>query len=187
MFFYRCLIAVCISLAVLCAGGGFACAEPEQAEQEVAEGGYLAAYRQEPSAQPAQSSGWSLVAYVCSLAIVFGVVVALAYFVSRFMGMKFGAARQGKVSQILDTVSLGPNRGLYVVDIAGKILLLGVTDHQIACLQEITDEMEIAKLRSLAGQGPVGAFSQVFEKQMLSLEELSRRIPTILQDKRDRK
>ena len=189
MSFYRCLIAVCISITVLCAGGAELFAAPEaQTEQEVSNEGYLAAYRQEPSAQPAQSSGWSLIAYVFSLLIVFGVVLALAYFVSRFMGVKFGAPRLGNAAQILETVSLGPNRALYIVEIAGQVLLLGVTDHQINCLREITDEVEIARLRGKAsGQSPAGAFSQVFEKQMLSLEEISRRIPTILQDKRDRK
>lgn len=189
MALYRYLIAACIFAAVLCAGGAALFAAPAtQAEEEVSKEGYLAAYRQETSAQPAQSSGWSLIAYVLSLVIVFGVVLALAYFVSRFMGVKFGSARLGTAAQILETVSLGPNRGLYIVEIAGQVLLLGVTEHQIACLREITDETEIARLRGKAsGRSPAGAFSQVFEKQMLSLEEISRRIPTILQDKRDRK
>lgn len=150
-------------------------------------GGYLSAY-QGSAAQPVQSSGWSMAAYLLSLLVVFAFVAFLAYFASKFIGKKFSVAQVGKVSKVLDSMSLGPNRSLYVVEIAGKVLLLGVTEQNITLLEEITDELEIVKLRNEAGahaQNP--DFQQVFAKQLTSLNSLSKKIPSLLNDRKDRK
>jgi flagellar biogenesis protein FliO len=41
---------------------------------------------------------------------------------------------------ILDHVSMGPNRGIYLVDIGGKVLVLGITDHNMVKIMEIEDD-----------------------------------------------
>ncbi|MDF2635443.1 MAG: flagellar biosynthetic protein FliO [Pelosinus sp.] len=150
--------------------------------------GYLSNYQDTSTAQPAQSSWLSTVAYLISLVMVFVFVVGLAYFASRFLGKKFGTVNLGKSSKILESLQLGTNQAIYVVEIAGEVLLIGVTDHNITLLNKITDELEIGKLRSQADFNFANeSFNHMFENQLVSLERMARKVPNILNINRDRK
>lgn len=169
------------------------CAAPVslvQAAQETASqsGGYLSNYQDTMTAQPAQSSWLSTVAYLISLVMVFTFVVGLAYFASRFLGKKFGAVNLSKSSKVLESLQLGQNQVLYVVEIAGEVLLIGVTEHNITLLNKITDELEIGRLRSQADSNFANeSFNHIFENQLVSLEQMARKVPNILNMNRDRK
>lgn len=132
---------------------------------------------QEP--QPTSSSALSTFGYILSLLFTFSLVIGLAYFTSRFLGYKFGGQINAGNSRIITTLALGPNRALYVVEIAGKVLVLGVTDHSIQMLQEITNTDEIQNLRNqsldLANQN----FHQIFQQQFSSLQKMSRKFPLV--------
>ena len=58
--------------------------------------------------------------------------------------------------------------------------MLGVTEHSITLLTEITDSEEIERLHrnSLAVSGDM----DIFSSQMGTLEQLARRIPTLFRD-----
>lgn len=150
-------------------------------------GGYLSSY-QEPVQQSTQSSWLSTFAYLISVIIAFAFVAGLAYFVSRFLGQKLGGMNSAKSSKVLESLPLGNNKALYVVEIAGKVVVLGVTDHNINLLQEITDEIEIARLRTQASSDFANdSFSNMFEKQVISLEQISRKFPNVFNNNKDRK
>lgn len=150
-------------------------------------GGYLSQYG-ETAVKPVQSSWRSTVAYLVTLFGVFAFVAFLAYFVSKFLGNRFRNIDTGKSSKLLDNLSLGTNRAVCVVEVAGKVMIIGVTEHSISLLDEITDEMEIAKLRSDDEQSFSGeGFHPIFEKQLLSLDKLSRKLPNMLNSKKDRR
>jgi len=180
---YRYGFCLLIVLLVFCVEPTFA-----QAVQEVSSsssGGYLSAY-QVNDAKPTPSSWWSTMAYLLSLMVVFAFVLGLAYFVSRLLGGKYAKIGIGSEGQILDNLPLGPNRAVCVVEIAGKVMVMGVTDHSITLLQEITDEFEIQQLRSKAVDKRVNNELQtMFSQQLSSLEQISRRIPAIFKDKKD--
>lgn len=182
---YGIFLCLLISAFILCMEpAAIAEAAPESA---TGSGGYLSSY-QEPAAQPQQSSWWSTLAYLFSLLVVFAFVVLVAYLASRFLGSKFGQINANKSSKILENLPLGTNRAISVVEIAGKVMVLGVTEHNITLLDEITDEIEIAKLHNNPDQQDGNeSFPHIFEKQLHSLEQLSRKIPTLLNDKRARK
>ncbi|MBP2633191.1 MAG: flagellar biosynthetic protein FliO [Firmicutes bacterium] len=161
-----------------------------QATQEAASqsGGYLSNYQDTTNTQPAQSSWLSTVAYLISLVMVFAFVIGLAYFASRFLGKKFGTVNLGKSSKILESLQLGANQAIYVIEIAGEVFLIGVTDHNITLLNKITDELEIGKLRNQADFNfHSESFNHMFEDQLLSLEKMARKVPNILNINKDRK
>lgn len=149
---------------------------------ETVQSGYLT--YEEPTTQSSQSSWVSTIAYLFSLLVVFLFVSGMAYFVSKLIGQKLGGVGLSKSSRVLESLPLGANKSLCIVEMAGKVMLIGVSDHNITLLKEITDEMEIVKLRAqaeeLKGQSD---FNHIFEKQLISLEELSRRIPAMLKKK----
>ena len=108
---------------------------------EVAEavGEYLSEY-ENVSPQPTAVSWWSTLAYLASLLLVFAVVVVMAYFAAKFIGGRFNSARMAAGGgKILENLPLGPNRSVCVVEMAGRVFLLGVTDGGINLLTEITD------------------------------------------------
>ena len=140
------------------------------------QGGEYLSY-QEP--KPAGSSWLSTIAYVVTLLVTFTVVIALAYFTSRFLGQKMGRYSAAGDNKVLVSLPLGQNRGVYVVEVAGKFLVLGVTDHSVNFLQEITDPAMIEKLWSTVPPGSPNQFDTVFQRQLASLQQMSHKFPGV--------
>ena len=65
---------------------------------------------------------------------------------------------------MLGSIALGPKMSVCVVELAGKVLLLGVTEHNVSLLGEVDDEEEIERLhRQSFAAGSGGAmFSREF-------------------------
>ena len=77
---------------------------------------------------------------------VFAFVVVMAYFASKFLSGRFAQMSTSNGGRILEHLPLGPNRSVCVVELAGRILMLGVTEHSISLLGEIKDSDEIEQL-----------------------------------------
>ncbi len=100
-------------------------------------------------------------AYLISLLAVFAFVVVMAYFASRFLSGRFQHQAAVNGGRILEHLALGPNKSVCVVEIGG-------------------DADEIDRLRRQAVAQPVdmGAFAS----QLSSLEELTRRVPSLFRE-----
>ncbi|NLC08054.1 MAG: FliO/MopB family protein [Syntrophomonadaceae bacterium] len=97
---------------------------------------------QEPQVQEPPGVGGLLFKILVSVLVI----VILSYGLIRLFGK--GLKLQGGTwISILDHVSLGPNRGIYLVDIGGKVLVLGMTDHNMVKIMEIEDDAIIAEMR----------------------------------------
>ena len=141
--------------------------------------GYLSGYT-EPDPRPTGVSWWSTLAYLLTLLAVFAFVLVLAYLASRFLAGRFASAAGAAGGQLLSHLPLGPNRSVCIVELGEHVFVLGVTEHSITLLREITDQEEIERLHrgSLAS---VGA-SDLFSSQMGTLEQFARRIPSLFRD-----
>ena len=143
-------------------------------------------YLQYQAPKPAESSSMlSMVTYVFSLMVTFALVIGLAYFASRFVGRKMGSGAVMGPNKVIATLSLGANRGVYIVEIAGKFLALGVTDHGISVLHEITDLHEIEKMKEAQLSMPETQFDKVFQRQLASLQRLSPKFPNVFKSQLD--
>ncbi len=78
------------------------------------------------------------------LLIVWGVVMAMRWYVRRMSGVTSGGG--GRQLQVLETRALGPNRSLHLVRLGGRAVLLGVTPERINQLLEIDDPDEVERL-----------------------------------------
>ncbi|MCR5031094.1 MAG: flagellar biosynthetic protein FliO [Selenomonadaceae bacterium] len=166
------------SALVFCAAVLFAALLPD-ALALAAEGGYLSGYA-EPDPRPTGISWWSTLAYLLSLLAVFVFVLVLAYFASRFIAGRFAQSTGASGGHLLAHLPLGPNRSICVAELAERVFVLGVTEHSITLLREITDAEEIERLHrsSLAVSGGM----DIFSSQMGSLEQLAKRIPSLFRD-----
>ena len=142
-------------------------------------GGYLAGY-DNTDPKPSQMSWWSTLAYLISLVAVFAFVVVMAYFASKFLSGRFANQMTGTGGKVLEHLPLGPHKSVCIVELGGKLLMLGVTDHQITLLSEITDNKEIERLHRQVVLQPVD--NGPFASQLSSLEELTKRIPSLFRD-----
>ncbi len=126
-------------------------------------GGYLSGY-ENADPQPTSVSWWSTLAYLISLLAIFAFVVVFAYFAARFLGGRFASNQAGEGGRLLQSLPLGPKMSVCIVELAGRMFLLGVTEHNITMLSEITDEEEMERVhrQALAHPADMGMFSQQF-------------------------
>ncbi|MBQ6759416.1 MAG: flagellar biosynthetic protein FliO [Selenomonadaceae bacterium] len=135
-------------------------------------GGYLEGY-EEVDPRPTGVSWWSTLAYLISLFAVFAVVLVMAYFAARFIGGRYNAARiSASGGRILENLPLGPNRSVCTVEMGGRVFLLGVTDHNINLLGEITDKELIEHLHAQSLNT-----GDLFSQEFGTLSDLVRKIP----------
>jgi len=108
---------------------------------------FLSEYK-DPQPQAAPSTVMTVVGLIVKLGIVIGLIyltiLGLRYFSNRGRRAFVGSSS----IDVLEKTALGQNRELYLVDVAGKALLLGATASSISVLTEITDPETLEGLRT---------------------------------------
>jgi len=136
-------------------------------------GGYLSGYTT-TNPVPTAVSWWSTLAYLFSLLLVFAVVVVLAYWATRLVGGHISAGMP-ESSKVLEQLAVSPKHSVCVVEMAGRVFVIGLSDHNVNLLAEITDTEEVERLRrqALARSLDGGAFGRQFG----SLASLVQKMP----------
>lgn len=99
---------------------------------------------------------------VLVLLLGFGLVLALAYGCTRFLGKHYGGGPglgSGGYIKIIDKAALGQDRMLCIVQVAGKTLLLGVTAHSVQRLCRLEEK----DLVSLSADPAPSPFSDILK------------------------
>ncbi|MFW5770304.1 MAG: FliO/MopB family protein [Spirochaetota bacterium] len=120
---------------------------------------------EEPSTEE-QSYGWLIFKTI----LILGTLVAGFYFFFQYVTKKAGIQTVGQnVVQVLSIVPVGQNKFLQVVDMAGKILVLGVSDNNINLITEIHEKDEIDRIRLLSSRSAppaAGGFQEFVTNQV---------------------
>lgn len=118
-----------------------------------------------------ESYGW----LIFKTLIIIGLLLGGFYYFFRFVTKKTGIQLLGKdVAQVLSVIPIGQNRYLQVVDLAGKVLVLGVTDTNINFITEITEKDQIDRIRVMSARTPAAempTFGDFVSKQIGRLLE----------------
>lgn len=113
-----------------------------------------------------ESMGWLMFRMI----FVLGLLAAGFYMFVRFIQQKSGIQISGQnVIQVLSVSPLGPGKTLHVVDMAGKVFLLGVSENNINLLTEIKDKDEIDRIRLMSSRSaPVSGrgFQEILTEQI---------------------
>jgi len=97
------------------------------------------------------SAAWMLIKMI----LVLGVFAGGFYYFFRFITKKSGMGLfGGEAIRVLSVAPLGQNKFLQVVDLAGKVLVIGVSDNAISLISEITDRDQIDRIRILSNRTP---------------------------------
>lgn len=97
---------------------------------------------QEPEAVAPPSMGSLLLRLIISLTVVLG----LAFVVIKYLQKRAAIAQTGRWIRVIDQVGVGPNKALLLAEIAGRLYVLGVTDHNISKLLEIKETSQVTTI-----------------------------------------
>jgi flagellar protein FliO/FliZ len=136
---------------------------------------------QAPEQAQTQTSLFSTWSYVFSLGATFLVVLGLAYLTSRLVANKMKWSAGSNDGKIISCLAFGSGRGVYLVEFAGRYLILGITEHNINLLKEVSDEAEIAKLKALR-LSSTESLDLVFKRQFSSLHQISQKFPRVFKN-----
>lgn len=77
------------------------------------------------------------------IAIVgFILIIYLAYFATKKMGRRLSIRGVGsKNIKILENISIGQNKSIAIIETAGKVLLIGITQNDITLICELDENM----------------------------------------------
>jgi flagellar biosynthetic protein FliO len=95
------------------------------------------------------SIAWMIIKTILVLALFVGGFYMFFKFVTQKAGLHI--SRQAAI-QILSTVSVGTNKFVQIIDVAGKVFLIGVSDNNISLLTEIKDRVDIDRIRLMSSR-----------------------------------
>ena len=75
--------------------------------------------------------------YIGALLLVIALILALVYILRRF-ATKTSQIPSGYEIKVLQRIALSPKQMLYVVEVLGRILLIGATSHEIRLIADLS-------------------------------------------------
>ena len=93
---------------------------------------------------------------VTTLSLVLGLIFLLFFGFKKYV-LKNTAFGGGKLVQVLSTNFLAPKKNIALVEVAGEILVLGVSDQNISLLTSICEPDRIEEIKNAHGDNSHGA------------------------------
>lgn len=90
----------------------------------------------------------SIFGLLLRLVISVAVIGGLTFVTMKFLRKNLHPQSSGEFISIFDQYALGVNKGIYVVEIADQVLVLGVTDQNVNVLSTIKDNEVIEEMRT---------------------------------------
>lgn len=98
-----------------------------------------------------ESSVWMFIKMI----LILGIFAGGFYYFYRFVTKKAGISIfGGEAIKVLSVVPLGQNKFLQLIDVAGKVMVIGVSDSTISMISEITEKDQIDRIRILSTRTP---------------------------------
>jgi flagellar protein FliO/FliZ len=131
-----------------------------------------------------ETGSLNLVWQVIQFLFFFALVIGLVYATSRLVGKRLGATRGGKFLHVVEGVPLGQKAGLYLVELAGRVLLVGLSEGQMNVLTTFTgpeatrllaeggEEVPVEESTVTAFRKPQGAAATFAEEMQRRIERL---------------
>jgi len=72
--------------------------------------------------------------------VAFFLVIGAAFYITRFIGQSSIKLGRSSNLEVIDFISLGREKGLYIIKVGNRFMLIGVTNSTITYLAEIEKE-----------------------------------------------
>jgi len=96
------------------------------------------------------------------LLIVFIFVIGLAYYITKKLASLGTLRMKGKNIKILETIQIGINQHIHLVQVGDKMLIIGVSKENISYLSEADDQSIDLSLYQIGNKTP--SFEQYLKK-----------------------
>ena len=165
-------IAFAIAAALLALPATLAHAEGPPAPTS---GGYYVRDYQELTQSAPQQPWYSLTFdLIVKLGLVIGLIYLTMWALRRFMLGPQAAAKAAKLVgrlEVLDTTHLAPNRTVYLVEVADRVLVLGATQTTLSTLAEIKEPgaIDLLKARPPEDAAAPSSFADHFQRLTATL------------------
>jgi flagellar protein FliO/FliZ len=87
-----------------------------------------------------------------ALAIVLGLMLGAAYFFKRFLPRTSGGSNDNSLINIIASRYLGPRSSIMLVEILGKVIVIGISANQMSHLATISETEALDRLRHMVTQ-----------------------------------
>ncbi|MFN4242042.1 MAG: FliO/MopB family protein [Tepidisphaerales bacterium] len=120
--------------------------------------------------------GVEVLRLLAGLGLVVGLILALKYGASKWLGVRGWSAGENRGIRVLSRTLMGPRQQLVLVQVGRKLVLLSDSAGQVTSVTEVTDPDEVAELaaqamgRSAEADGPsASGFAQLLGLKSMAL------------------
>ena len=92
---------------------------------------------------------WSFFKMLSALALVIALMIGAMIVVKKYFYHSPAVSSAHSLIDIVSTRHLGPKSSFMLIDVLGKVLLVGISNQEMSLLATITDSDSLAKLKSL--------------------------------------
>jgi flagellar protein FliO/FliZ len=93
----------------------------------------------------------SMIKIFSALAIVVGMMIASIYLAKKVMRKAGGKIGEEELIKIVATRYVGPKSNVMIIDVLGKLLVVGLTNNQMSLLTRIDDDQSLDWLKTVQG------------------------------------
>lgn len=94
----------------------------------------------------------SFFSMIFALAVILGLLLGAVYFVKKFLPNAAPGLADNSMIHIVSSRYLGPKSSIMIVEILGKVVVIGVSADKLSYLTEISGEEALEKLRNAKEQ-----------------------------------
>lgn len=144
------ILIILYTLGLGAGQGGVLAPTPGPSQSDAAESAAVAQAEGESKPELGRNADLGLDAAVdvaLKLIVVVGIIYATARVLQYLGGRSRGSSGRAAIN-VLESFSLAQNQILYLVEVAGKVLLIGATGSQLSALAEISDPAVLADLHT---------------------------------------
>jgi len=105
-----------------------------------------------------------------ALLVVLGGLCTVLYLIKRFAGRE-ATASGGRLLRIIASSYIGVKKQIALVEVAGTVLVLGITPDHIALLTKIEDEKALSQLKTALEEKRSVPFRDVLQKMTARFSE----------------
>jgi flagellar biogenesis protein FliO len=127
----------------------------------------------QPLALPEETSNPSPNLFATLLRLLAALLVIVALIILTVWGLKLvwdkkgwnQFAEEGKPLKVLTSVHIAPRKAIYLIEVGSRILVVGVGNEEMHCLDIIKDSEEVGTLREAALHGFPKIFNRISQRQ----------------------
>ena len=105
-----------------------------------------------------------------SLGIILAILIALVYFAKKVLKRQ-SIGSKGNLIRVLANCYVGVKKNITMVEVPGAVLVLGVTNNNIALLTAIENEELLEEIRQSGGKKTTATFSEHLKKVSSSFKQ----------------